>query len=655
MSDAFEEVCDALKASFTDDKEDSLTLVTMIDTLSEEVDEGFEVKEKEQFLELLLNLLEADTELVSAVGWDLPRTLLRFCNAKNIKNSDRLRKCKVVTICMAIFNLLALHAKPQECLVTTLELLSELNFKNIVEECHQLSEDGSDNNTAEEDNDAVEDYMKDRDQPEIIFGVKSYALFELAGSLIRRVATLHPSKYLEEAVTAIRKYVTNNTKVVEDVKFILRRVFAFCRGYIPPEPPRQLIVDLKMNHEEYDEIMNSEIELQVRLLRNLCTFSVAYCVKFLNDKTEVVYFHKLINKDLQLPEFYRSIHDIISRYYQIAFSFDIDLNDEFNDILRETRGIYEDVIKRINETNNTDKNAKSDILLKAGYYYEVQKTAREKEINPDTKGIILLSGFNYIENGDHLIDIDIADALYLYLRFASESLFSPTCHNVTIEGVARYWIWAALTTTDNSILKEKLAELSPLVLHSVLNLLLVKNCHQVNEEIRMITFTLITRILCLLPENCSYEFLMDELDNCAVVFGKSCVLGILRDLVIKVDHSVSSNNTDTEDLSESMAQLKINNEKRAKKTFITLDSKRAGEIEDLAIKTLKETKKSMKKDYILLVLNYIKFFSTFAHKWNKSKLNEFTTLVATNFSDSKMLPEINAIIDANEKLRSLTE
>ncbi|KAL3241288.1 Ybp1p [Nakaseomyces bracarensis] len=655
-----EESCDALSQSFADDKEDPLQVMTMIDILSEEVDEKGTCEEKEQFLELLRQLLEENTELIGKIGWDLPHPLLRFCNPENFNQKLRLSECKIIKEFMACFNLIAVHGSPQECLVTALELLTTLNFKETVDECHKFGyvppNPGLEEllSRGKVNRDGSPNLAPERDLPELIFGVKSYAVFELISSLIRRVYTLYPSKYLEEAVTAIREYVTNNTEPIEDMKFILRRVFAFCRGYIPPEPPRKLIEEANLSKEEYNKIMTHETEVQSKLLRNLPTFTVGYCVKFLNDKTEVVYFHDLIGNKCKLPGFYVEAHEIISRYYQLAYSFDIDVAEEFKNILKESRDIYVEVSKRIKSSEKKDRKSIIDILLRAGYYYEIQKTATEKDIGPDPKGIIVLSGFNYIENKEHLIkNIDIADAIYLYLRYSTESLFSPTCHNVTVEGISRYWIWVALTTTDNKTLKEKLSELPPMVLECALNMMLIKNCHQVNEELRMITFTLMTRLLCLIPEDTGYDFLITELEKCKVTFGKSCILGILRDLLCK-DNTCNEPKDDVEQLSTGLASLKVNDNDLKSKTFINLNADRIKSINRIAQLAVEEVGKDDDKFNILLVFNYLKFFKALLTRWDKTLLKELCNQINDTFSKlDQNKNEVRGVIEANKSLESM--
>lgn len=661
-----EEACETLTQSFQEDREDPLQLMTMIDTLSEEVDAKCECDEKEQFLEVLRKLLEENVELLGKIGWDLPHPLLRFVNPNNFDQKMRLSECKIIKECMACFNLIAMHGSPQECLVTAMELLTNLNFKQIVDECREhgyvppnidveellkqakKSASGSENMVPQE-----------RDLPEVLFGVKSYAMFELISSLIRRVYTLYPSKYLEEVVTAMRKYVTNNTEPIEDIKFILRRVFAFCRGYIPPEPPRKLIEEMKLSKEEYNKIMTHEIEVQSKLLRNLSTFTVGYCAKFLNDKTEVMYFYDLIGKKCVLPAFYVERNEITSRYYQIAYSFDIDVGEEFEKILKESRKIYVDISKRIESSDKKDKKSINDVLLRAGYYFELQKTAREKDIIPDPKGIIVLSGFNYIEYKEHLLSkIDIADAIFLYLRCSSESLFSPTCHNVSVEGIARYWIWVALTIADNKELKAKLAELPPMVLECTLNMLLIKNCHQVNEELRMISFTLMTRLLCLIPEDTAYDFLITELEECKITFGKSCILGILRDLLCKDDTSkddtIQDSNEEVDKLSKDFASLEVKDDKSKLKKYINLNPERIKTINRLAKSAVEEATKNDDKLNILLVFNYLNFFKALFSRWDKVLLKELCTTIDTSFSklDGEK-KEIQAVLEANKALEAL--
>lgn len=637
--------CQNLIKAFSEQKDDPVSLMTIIDLYIDQVDLEGTRTEKEQFLDTLLEQLLAHSKVVSQIGWDLPRGLLKFYNKRNVKVNARLSSSKIVVSVMKCFNEIALSGNPKECLLSGCQLLSELSVSQIVKD---FNDDDDENNVEEEGRDPIAFFL----------GIKTYVLFELIQAVLKRISSLYPSKFLGMAVSAIIKFAKTNIDDIDNTNFLLRRIFTFCRSYIPPDMPEDVVKESKLNKVELHKITDDESVLQGKLLRSLCTFAVGYCLKNKSTRLDVRYFYALTGTPYTQPEYYEQVVTICARYYQLAFSFDIDLKDSFLKYVDDTRNIYKSLPPDSEVSNEEAKRAIGQVVYQLSYTYQLQKLAKSKGLELDPYGIFILSGFHYDETKKHLYpEISVQDAVYLYIRCTTPSLFSEFYHNATAEATARYWLWVAITNSPFKDIKKHFSELSSYISNVFLQMLLLKNCNKVNEEVRMVNFTLLTRVLCSMPEEISFSFILDTLLTCPYVQPKVCVLGILKDLTLKTCQC-------KKDLSGLLEGLKLDSNTPEDKgvtsaplppprPYILLNEDRMAAIHSVGLIAIETVSKNLDdKDALILVQNYLNFFNALRNKWDKNLLRAIHSEVASSFNDKteETVSEIGYIKIANDTL-----
>ncbi|CAR26937.1 ZYRO0C04884p [Zygosaccharomyces rouxii] len=654
-------VCENLEKAFAEQKDDSVTLATIIDMYVVQINDEGSNKDKEQFLTKLLDQLRASPDIVAEIGWDLPRGLLKFYNKKNIDVDAKLKSNPIVGLVMQCFSEVALSGNPKECLLTGCEILSELTTIQINE---QMLEDDS-----KEEGDVTKDEKKTdekgewipepphRDPVEFFLYLNSYVLFELIQTALKRIASLYPSKFLGMAVSAIYKFVRNNIDEVYNTPFILRRIYTFCRGYIPPEIPKQLLENTKLEKKELDKITEDESILQGQLLRSLSTFAVGECLKNKASRLDLEYFHRLRNTEFHLSENDEELVLISKRFYQLMFSFDLDVKEQFLSFIEETKGIYKALPPDSEIPNDEARRAIGQVVYQLSYTYQLQKLTKLKHLELNSNGIFILSGLHYQETQKHLYpEISIKDTVLLYIRCATPSLFSSTYTNLYAEGTARYWVWVAITNNKVQKLREELSELPSYIRTVFLQMVLMQSCNQPNEEARMISFTLLTRIMCLMPEDTSFEFVLDTLLTCPFTHAKIAVLGILKDLMLR-------NCQNKQSLEEQFSNMNLtskDSDKRSTSTsppslppraYIDINEDRMASIHSAAMMTFQD-QKAKGKDKHILILNFLNFFNGLSQKWDKNLLQAVHKEVALQYNEKTKedVPEVGFIKIANETL-----
>ncbi|CCH58777.1 hypothetical protein TBLA_0A09970 [Henningerozyma blattae CBS 6284] len=673
-----DEICEAIVEAFEEQKDDPISLVTTIDMYGEDVNSNYTTDEKAQYLETLLEQLQKNPAVVEKIGWDLPRGLLAFYSTKNIPYFKNLKSSRICLAVMKSFNEIALSGNARQCILSCTEILSELNIKEISQKTKDEPEGSSTYaeykeqmySKGKENVHELQLAVLDRDPVEFIVGLEVYSLFELLGTALKRVNTLYPSKYLSMTIAAMMQFFRSNLADISDFNFMLRRAYTFCRNYIPANPPSTLTEEeQKMSREELKKIIENDHALQGKLLRTFSIATLALFTRMTNMCADINYFCELTHQKATLNEFYGELSELKGRYFQLAFSYDVDLKSEFIKLIEESKNLY----KHLPSDNKfKDKqsysNFKSDIY-KLSFNYQLQKIGKQTKLEMDPYGLFILSGICYTETQKHLLaDISIKDTLYLYLRFVSPSLFSDLFKNRAAETTAQYWIWVAITNSSIKDLKDELKTIPSYVCTSVLQLLLATNYKTVNEQFRMIYFTLITRLLCLLPEDTSFQFVNDILsDNASTPMAKSIVLCMFKDLLVRTWADPTSE-TDVKDMTKNVAEINLNNtndndkkvnqqESKDKlpksKAYLTLNEERRKIILDTVLHTIKGISKYMDKDgYLLLILNYINFMNSLSNSWEKSQLKEIneTLTEVLEKTDIQQKSVLDKIVTANNKL-----
>ncbi|KOH00529.1 Ybp1p [Saccharomyces eubayanus] len=665
IEDLLSELTDAFKTQ----KEDLIALVTLIDIYSEQVDQEGTFDEKAKFIETLRGLLEENPTITGEIGWDVPKGLLKFLSKENIDVSKVLCVNNIIHGVMRCFYVISIHGEPKKCLVTGLELLSALSVEDVSENNDQQNKEEFVNEqaaapapaetvTKSSDPSDSSYYGERKNIKEFFLTLKAYILFEFIGANLKRISTLYPSKYLGAAVATIEKFVYDHADSFEDALFLLRRVYTFCRNYIPPDTPKDIQLNAQFTQEMLDKVVEKESELQVRLLRRLCTFGISSPIKTVNTNPDTKYYCALNHQKFQPTVYYTELLELYCRFYQLAYSLDVDIKAEFQNVLKECRIIYKSVPQEADAVNDEAKLVMERMVYKLAYTFEVQKAAKERSVGLDLNGIVLFSGINYLETNEHLVQkITITDAIYLYLRFTTPSLYSKVYHSVAVESVNRYWLWYAITTESLENVKTELKNLSVFVTKALLQVLLIKNCVQVNHQLRMITFTLLTRLLCLVPENVAFDFILDVLKICPFPLGKTSVLCILKDLS-RQRVSKRDDNPETSSISEGLSKLGINEDQKPKKGnikyYIQLDSSKMAAVHECCLRTIHDSfTTDAKKSEILLLSTYLNFLIVLREQWDRELLEIVYSTIYSRLEliGSDALSNYKEIVDANKSLK----
>lgn len=655
MMDSIDTICENLEAAFAEHKDDPISLVTIIDMYSDQLGTEGIREEVEQYLEKLRDLLVANPDVVAQIGWDLPKGLLSFLDTPNLLPFQGLRGNRTVTAVMNCFQEIAMQGNPKECLLTGCQLLSELNVDQIAQDFEEFEKR---NDRHKEELEILKNVLS---PAEYLLGLRSYVLFELIQTVLRRIETLYPSKFLGMAVSVICKFMRSNVDEIDNVAFLLRRIFTFCRNYTPKEVLSDTPASKGIDSKDLAKIREDESVLQGKLLRNLCTFGVGFCLKKMSPRFDIRYYCSFSGGKSESIPYYEEVYEISSRYYQLAYSFDINLKGEFIKVLEESRSIYKSLPPDSEVANDEARRNIGQVVYQLSYTYQLQRVAKAEELELDPFGIVVLSGFNYLIVGKHLYpDITLQEAIYLYIRFATTSLFSDLYFNEATEDASRYWLWVAITHSSYKELKKQLQEMPSYINAVLLQMLLIRNCDQANEQRRMVTFTLLTRLLCLMPEETTFSFTLDTLLTCPYVKPKICMLGIMKDLMLRTcqckrDLAAEIKDLKLDEKSKADSQVKPKPPPLPQRAFLTLDDDKMACIHSVALMANdKASKKHPQKEDLLLLLNYLNFFSAVRNKWNKNLLEAVHREIAVHFNDKteETSPEIGFIKIANETLGS---
>mgnify|MGYP003365194051 CR=1 FL=1 len=639
-----QDICEILTHVFEENASDPVSLVTVIDVYATQVQSTGTFEEKEAYLKKLLELMMLNNETVAEIGWDLPKILLQFVAADNIGFDKKLSQNGVISTLMKCFNKIALSGNAKECLLTACELLSDLKIGEV---------------TPEDLDQGTDDIYTPVNVNEFIPDLKLHILIQLMIGCVQRVQTLYPSKFLGLIVKAIAQCSRSNIDTMHDTKFLLKRVYEFCVNYSKFQENRQIPSDESgdASTEELEKIASDEKALECKLITHLFTHILSLGLKHVEPYFDLNYFSDVAKlaggkstDDVMDPE----LKDICSKYYLLAILYDVDIEHELNEYLEESQSIYDTAMEKVKQADKDDDKEKlNQFIYKLSYAFSVQKTFSEKTLKVDPFGAVILSAIFYVEEGKHaLSQVSITQALYLYVRCASASLYSDLYHSKAMESAARYWLWMAITQNSTNDLKHELGRIPSLITAVFLQLLLLKNCTQADTQVKGISFTLLSRVLCLIPEDIAFDFILDTLLMCPYISARCHILSILKTMMLKPMQAAS------ETLTEQVQKLDIDATAASPpqlppRPYIGINEHRMAAIHSLALMTLEECKKdTMNKAMSTLLLSYLNFFASLRAKWDAGLLTTFHSKVAEVYNDTteETIPETGFIKLANDTL-----
>ncbi|QHS73271.1 Ybp2p [Saccharomyces paradoxus] len=666
MGESIETICESLVRAFQEEKDDFVSLVTIIDMYNEQVNSEKSIKEKERYLDVLLKLFKENPATLKKIGWDLPKGLLQFFSCKNIYVKKHLASSPIVSSVINCFGALALNGNPKECLLTTCELVSTLRIVSTgTDESDEEYEDliDSDRNDATNNTDEpsiihpeLEKYTAEN-TVEFIPNLKIYVLSEFMSSLLKQVDTLYPSKFLAMAISAIVNYVTTNVQAMDDVHFILRIMYNFCTTYSPAQP--SAILTDGIDASDLEKIYGDESVLQKKLLANLGVLMISSCLKNKPGNIDKIYFKTLMHKKLDEHEVDASILQTCYQYYEYVTSLGVDMKELLEKHLEESRHIYNSLLLNSAASTPEFEEEINQVVYEVSYAYQIKKLADEKNLEPDQYGVLILSAIHYSKNGTHLLpQIDIQSAIYLYLRCTTASLFSEIYENKFLESSVRYWLWVSITETSTKKIKCALQKLPGHITTAFLQMLLMKTCNEANNDTKLIDFTLLRKILYLMPESTSFTFMFETLLHCPYITAKIAILDILRDMMIKAPEAPNgeeSVNLPEQQKSENTANSVPITPKLPPRPYVTINEDRMASIHSIALICFSVAKqKKRTQGDLLLVLTYMKFFVSLRNKWDLGLLTLINKEISESFQGEGE-PELAFINIANNTLGAYIE
>ncbi|CDO92983.1 unnamed protein product [Kluyveromyces dobzhanskii CBS 2104] len=673
----FAELKEKLLNAFVEEKHDTITLITILDLYSEEVNHKGSLDQKIEYLNEVLSLLQQNKDIVYEIGWDLPKILIKFIHWSNSNQTIITPSKLCLTAVMKCFNEVALFGNAKECFFAGCELMADLRMsdeslvKFVIEEKpimdsdegdsgeETFTEDESFSDNTDKEEQKTEKIEKgdnvttpDENLPslkegfdfyqrlpqELIMEYRFHTIIELIGSTLKRINTLHPSKFLSEAFEAFAKFNLQNGDDIDDNLFLLRRFFSFIRGYIPPSPPPDVVEQLSA--EQLDDINKSEEILQRKLICNMLTSSLSQILKSRTPSILCNYYYSLQHGNSQRiqSEYYEKLADVLSRYYELASSFDIDVSAEFQRLcVEESRRIYHSLPKDAEINSDDEKKEITNLVYQLAYTYEIEKIANVREILLDPAGILILQTLSdgyFVPSAGMKISLD--DAIYMHLRFVTPSIFSALFENKTVQELTKTWVLYALTNNSTSDSINSLKSLPSYILTVYLQIELVRSCLLINDDNRRLQFSVITRILCLLPEDFSFKFIRDTLLSCPYQQAKCYALVILKDMM---EHKRKLPLISAEDnLVDSMKKLDLKDSPPPlpSRAYIQLNDDRIATLHSVALLAIDDCVTNPETKKLKTLLMYLNFFTAFLSKWDLVLMKEICDKI-----NDKLLTEEN--------------
>ncbi|CCK70920.1 Ybp2p KNAG_0F02550 [Huiozyma naganishii CBS 8797] len=683
----FETVLANLKRAFDEHSTDPVSLVTVIDLYADQINDTGTPEEIGRFLLTLYQLLQDNEAVLKEIAWDLPKTLLSFFNARNIDLHQKLTESLIIASVMKCFTEIALKGNPKECLLAGCELLTDLKFvtdmddASATEESEGIDDDATDTESQDTGSDYTASGSEDQEDPQItaspadtyeakndsefIPDIKVHLLFQLITTSLNRVESLYPSKFLSMAIASILRFLKGNIDLMENTAFVLRRINELVSSYHPTLTPYSNLLDV--TKEVYDNLIEEEEQLREKLMGVLTTISVSLCFKVKDMAFDLAYYCTLADTTLDVELFDEEFKKLCCQCTKMVKTIPVQLEQEFSKLLQESKEIYNPVL----ELSEKPESEVTQMIYQLSYTFAMNKTLKETDMVVDPYGIIILSGMFYVEYNTHLVPkIAVGDAIYLFLRCATASLFSDVFNNKTVESTCKYWIWVSLVNNSIPNIKGQLTDISPIIIRTFLQILLVKNCAEKNEHVRTATFVLLTRILCILPEEMSYGFIFDTLLTCPYVHAKIIMIKVFKDLTQRNSNDITGHITRTSESANSVtnniSKLKISEDGKPARPalpprpYIAITDDRMASIHSLAMVAVQNVQNDLETKQmsaIPLLLAYMNLFVGIRDKWNKDLLFAMQKSIDDKFkthkwsSDGHPVPQLDFIKIANDTLK----
>ncbi|ANZ74257.1 BA75_00385T0 [Komagataella pastoris] len=580
---------------------DYLSYLTVIDIHLATDPDRFSVEERIHLVEKLLSVLQGNDELLYEIGWDIPALLFQYHGLEWNDVQIELKQSKGRMAMFHIFELLAKKGNAKELLLKCCELLPR---------CVDSSPANND----------------------IVFKLRFHSLFELMVASQRRIVSNYPSRFLAMMLPPVINLLSNK---LESPIFVLRRVYTLLRDYHPCLKPDVSEDTTAEKLRELSILHSQENYLQRKLLTTFLTHSIELQSNTLKALVAPAIFQKLEKSvhsqklSLRLnSEFHRENLILLGRFVTLSQSYDINLEDEIRKQINETEKLF----------SQLDHNQELDTLNDRIFSLVIENfnstglhDKELKELPLSSIGCIILYTFNVmIENPStksHSI-LDFEKVIKLSLRFLLPSMLNPNLTSYSLDDALYAWAWVTVSKEDN------LSQIPEIFITTYLQLLITKSTINFNDYLssveakdrNIILYTLISRVLSLVHESTSWNFLRDSLTTCPFSNARSVLLSILKDLCLR-NRSISVTT-----LNDKLEGIDLNGKPSIPARdipYITLSQARGNDIVALATVAADTTLagKEVKEDEVILLLSYINFITALKSKIEPQSINKFIELV----------------------------
>lgn len=499
-----------------------------------------------ELLELVIATLEADTELLEEIGWDMPAMVFPFVDQDWPLNFS-LQKQPFIKVFWRFCDLLARNGQPKELLLSCCEMLATM------EDPEDLAEENVPENLKGNDRIAF------LERPLKCFSLKFHALIQIINSCLQRNETLYPSKFLSKVVVSIVNFYKSAPNMSHN-NIVIRRVHGFIRDYIPPNVPSDL--DADVTEEELLKLQDDEAYLQRKLLIFLLTLTTENMFKA----------HPWFMLAEMCPHFFQqsiqpsdSTVDLFNRLYSLAVSLDLDIAILLYQEIKSLGAAFD--TKPVKEMKTSEDVFKHVISIYNSTYFR-EKLPSTFPISPSTLLCLYMHG-KYVAKDTMTMpgQLDVLEIIKFQLAMFLPYTIDNKLSNISAVTCSMLWL---MCTAKSDI------SLSHAVLSKPENWVLINTSLQTVAGVlisgnylpafRKLLVLYMGRMLKTLPEEESWGFIVDTLTECPYESFVIDSLNILKELVKKDKYEV-------EDLTRCLDGMSIETkEKSTNESAATLTS-----------------------------------------------------------------------------------
>lgn len=603
-------------------------------------------------MEALSKVLSNNIDIVEEIGWDIPDMVLPYLNLDwDLDESSEVGSSAMKSV-MSVFDLLAKHGNAKELFVKSIELLTNLDYS-----------------------------QNDTPRNEKLLDVKFYTLLELLASTLKRINTIYPSKFLAMALscclTSFIKYTDFNPRQ----RFITRKVYAFARDYIPPLKPLDWLKEHGITQEEAHKLDDDEAYLQRKLLQSFLTqiCGLSFRTHGLGFSQQL-YVETKLNEHGKMPiwaeneDLNISTREAFSRIVGLAMSFDIDLDEEFEKLKKDSSLLMEkanDIIKDVkpdSDETQQDQLVQATVGLCLNDRLATTFNPAQTVLPLSPAGLFnICTQYNAEQKSHghtpHELTATLHEAIAMYIRFLTPGLVSSKLHTKGLVDSALYWVWGAVATATREDWTSLPKHLRILFLQTTVHF----SCVDEEQVFRFILFMLLVRALANFEEGFAYDFIVDTLTTAPLETAKAGVVNVLKDFLIRERPVVT-----VDELSEELKRTSVSDGNATndsapaakpapalpKRHMIELTSDRIDDIYALIRECLDDAFADEVIDgaRFKTLLGYLNLLIGIKERFPQDKLSEIVNQTKKKLDQNKKCEDSSTNVEfANVAIESLTE